>query len=159
MKRALICVLALAALVACKPNGTTTPEQVNNPQDLHVEIGRYGVMLHQAADLTAQKPGTSMADPADPKELARSLRETVWQYNAQRSELCGRNLYTDVTCGPALEPVWLAEPADAAPSFDELKQRSQAVGAEVMKLWNAVCDDARRGTTDTTQRQLVCAIE
>ena len=37
-----------------------------------------------------------MADPTDPKELARALRETVWQYNVERSELCGENLYTDV---------------------------------------------------------------
>src|SRR5262245_20222019 len=110
MRRVLICMLALAALGACKPNAPAQ-QQVHNPQDLHVEIGRYGVMLNQAGELTAHKPGTSMADPADPKQLARALRETVWRYNAQRSDLCGRNLYAELTCGPALEPVWLSEPA------------------------------------------------
>ncbi|MFT3729638.1 MAG: hypothetical protein QM759_17585 [Terricaulis sp.] len=158
MMRFLMCVMAVAALAACKPNGATT-QQANNPQDLQIEIHRYGAMLGQTAQLTENKPGTSMAEPADPKELARTLRETVWRYNVQRSDLCGKNLYVEVSCGPAFEPVWMAEPADAAPSFDELKQRSEAVGAEVQKLWNAICEDARRGVTDAQEKMAVCPME
>ena len=158
MVRALLCVLAVAALVGCKGN-TTTQQQAHNPQDLHTAIGRYGAMLGETSALTAQKPGANMADSADPKELARMLRETVWRYNQQRSELCGKNLYTEVTCGPAFEPVWMSEPADAAPSFDELKQRSDAVGGEVHKLWNAICDDARRAATNSAAKQAVCPMQ
>ena len=158
MKRALLCVLAIAALVACKPNATTQP-QAHNPQDLHIEIGRFGAMLSETAGLTENKPGTSMADPADPKELARMLRETVWRYNGQRSDLCGKNLYVEVSCGPAFEPVWMSEPADAAPSFDELKQRSDAVGGEVQRFWDAICEDARAGVTGQTEKMAVCPME
>jgi hypothetical protein len=158
MKRALVLVVAVLALWACKPSGTATP-QANNPQDLQIEIGRYGVMVNQAAALTAQKPGTSMAEPSDPKEMARSLRETVWRFNVERSELCGRNLYAEVSCTPALEPVWMSEPADASPSLSELSERSQLVGQEVQKFWSAVCDDARRAVADPQQRRQVCAIE
>ena len=158
MMRALLCVLAVAALVGCKPNGAHQ-QQAHNPQDLHIEIGRYGAMLGETSELTAQKPGTSMADPADPKQLARMLRETVWRYNQQRSELCGKNLYVEVSCGPAFEPVWMSEPADAAPSFDELEQRSDAVGGEVQKLWGAISEDARRSVTDAAEKQAVCPME
>src|SRR5262245_32488760 len=98
MMRVLI-VLAVAALTACKPQGAA--QQANNPQDLNIEIGRYSAMLNTTQQLTAEKTGTSMAEVTDPKVLARRLRETVWQYNVQRSELCGKNLYTEVSCGPA----------------------------------------------------------
>lgn len=157
MMRVLMCVLAVAALAACKPNATTT--QANNPQDLQIEVHRYGAMLAETASLTENKPGTSMAEPADPKELARVLRETVWRYNVQRSDLCGKNLYTEVSCGQAFEPVWMAEPADVAPSMDELKTRSEAVGTEVQKFWNAICEDARRGVTDPQEKMAVCPME
>src|SRR5262249_23039605 len=149
--------LAVAALAACKPNGPA--QQANNPQDLQVEVHRYGAMLSETAQLTDNKLGTSMAEPTDPKELARVLRETVWRYNVQRSELCGKTLYTEVSCVPAFEPVWMSEPADAAPSMDELKTRSQAVGDEVQKFWSAICDDARRGVTDPQEKMAVCPME
>ena len=56
MMRALICVLAVAALVACKTE-CDDHLRLTNPQDLHIEIGRYGVMLGQTAEMTAEKPG------------------------------------------------------------------------------------------------------
>lgn len=158
MMRVMICVLAFVALAACKQNNAVH-DVATNAQDLHIEIGRYGAMLNETAHLTEGKTGTGLSDPADVKELARSLREAVWTYNVQRSELCQRNLYTEVSCGPALDPVWMTEPADTAPSLADIQQRSQDVGGEIQKFWGAICDDARRGVRDANERMAVCPME
>ena len=158
MKRALICVLAAIALAGCKPAAPPKPNQ-SDAQTLQIEIGRYGVMLGQTAALTAGKPGTGAGDPTEAKELARALRETVWTYNVQRSQLCARNLYADVSCGPALDPVWLTEPVETPPTLIELRQRSREVGEAVQKFWSAVCDDAKRAQTDPAQRGVICVME
>ena len=158
MRPVVIWVLAFAALAACKQNNAVQ-QTANNAQDLHSQIARFGAMLGETAALTANKPGTGLALASDPKELARALRETVWQFNVQRSQLCARNLYTDVSCGPALEPVWMAEPADAGPSLTELQQRSADVGQEIQKFWGAICDDARRRVTTPSQRQSICPLQ
>jgi len=55
--------------------------------------------------------------------------------------------------------VWISEPVESEPSLEELETRSQAVGEEVMRLWNAVCEDARMREPDEAARQYVCAIE
>ena len=93
------------------------------------------------------------------QDLARRLRETVWEYNLQRSRLCAKGLFTEVSCGPAYEPVWIAEPDSVTPTMEEVQSRSDAVGREVMRLWNAVCTDARSRESDDQERMLVCAIE
>lgn len=158
--RALILALALAACGQAGQEaapGPATPE-TPNPMDLHIEIGRYGVMLDQVRDLTAERPGSAEADPAQPRELGRALREAVWKYNLERSRLCGKGLFTEVACGSAYEPVWISEPSNVEPTLQEIQSRSQALGEEVMRFWNAVCDDAasRAGEQD---RSSVCAIE
>jgi len=158
MNRVLIWALAAAALVACKQNSPAHQSTVT-AEDLHIEIGRYGVMLGQTADLTEGRPGAGMASPSDPKELARALRETVWGYNIQRSQLCRRDLYAEVTCGPVFDPVWMTEPPDATPSLAALEQRSQDVGQEVQKFWTAICEDAKRRAADPSQRQAICMME
>lgn len=157
--------MALAlALAACGQTGEQAkapdaPGEAINPFDLSIEIGRYGVMLDQTENLSADRPGAVETGPDEPGAMARALRETVWQYNLGRSRLCGRGLFTDVACGPVYEPVWLSEPAEATVTLEELKSRSDAVGAEVMRFWNAVCEDARTRTEDEQERMYVCAIE
>ena len=96
--RALIFGLALAAvcLGACRQNTTTpSPGAQVDPHALQIEIGRYGAMLRQTGELTATQIGAPDASAEDAKELARGLREAVWTYNIQRSQLCGRNLFTE----------------------------------------------------------------
>ena len=158
--RAIVLALALAA---CGQTGekAKTPDApaAPDPLDLSIEIGRYGVMLSQAHSLTADRPGAAEAEVTDPHDLARRLRETVWEYNLERSSLCARGLFTDVACGPAYQPVWIGEEADTAPTLAELQTRSNAVGEEVMRFWRAVCEDARSRETDEQARQYVCAIE
>src|SRR5262249_4574112 len=98
--------LALAVLVAmlgaCRPPGQTGPSSAAHvdPHALEVDINRYGAMLHQTGQLTATEIGAPDASAQDAKELARGLREAVWQYNIQRSQLCARNLFTETSCGP-----------------------------------------------------------
>ncbi len=157
-------VILAAALTACGPQagekaGEAPAGEAADPLTLNIEIGRYGVMLSHVHQLSAGRPGTGEPEPSEPRELARALRETVWEYNLERSQLCARGLFAEVACGPVYDPVWISEPADAAPSLEELQARSQAVGEEVMRLWDIVCADARTREPDEAARQYVCAIE
>ncbi|MBX9747100.1 MAG: hypothetical protein K2X34_09375 [Hyphomonadaceae bacterium] len=157
-------VILAAALAACgqqePPAGSDTPAaQAAREYDLQVQLRRYDVMLDQVQSLTADRPGAGAIDDNHPRELARQLRETVWQYNIARSRLCARGLFTEVACGPSYEPVWIAEPADVAPTLDEIQVRSEAVGVETRRLWDAVCEDARTRVADEAERDLVCMTE
>ena len=157
--RTIVLALALAACGQTGEKAKAPDAQAPNPLDLSIEIGRYGVMLSQVHSLTADRPGAAEAEVTDPADLARRLRETVWEYNLERSSLCARGLFTDVACGPAYQPVWIGEAADSAPDIAELQTRSTAVGEEVQRFWNAVCADAREREADEQARQYVCAIE
>jgi hypothetical protein len=157
--RALILVVMLAACGQNAAKGPNAPERPRTPEDMQIQIGRYGVMLDQVHSLTAERPGANEQAPTEPMAMARALRETVWQYNVERSQLCGRGLFTEIACGPSYQPVWISEAADAAPSFEELQNRSAAVGGEVMRFWNAVCEDARTRETNQQDKMYVCAIE
>lgn len=156
--RALVLALALAAC-GQPAEQAKAPDQPPDPFDLNIEVGRHGAMLSQIDNLTSDRPGAVDADVTEPRELARRLRETVWEYNLERSSLCGRGLFTEVSCGPSFQPVWIAEPQDAAPSLEELQTRSNAVGEEVRRFWDAVCADARERETDEEARAYVCAME
>lgn len=160
MRIALIAaVAALAASCGPKPE-TTAPPSVAEPFDLHIEIGRYGAMLNSVQSLTENMPNSGAgAEPTDAHELARSLRETVWEYNLTRSRLCGRGIHADLTCGAPYNPVWLADAPDAAPTMPEIQARADAVGAEVSPLWNAVCEQARAGVADESEKMAVCPME
>lgn len=155
--------LALFLLAACgQSTATKAPEPPHelNPQDVQIEIGRYGVMLDHVTSLTSETPAaTAEADPTAAVQLARRLRETAWRYNLERSQLCEKGLYTAVSCGPVFNPVWLADAPDAQPTLQELKQRADALGAEVQPFWTAVCEDARTHETDEQAKMYVCAIE
>ena len=157
--RAIVLALALAACGQTGDQAKAPEGAAPDPFDLSIEIGRYGVMLSQIHSLSADRPGAAEAEVTDPRDLARRLRETVWEYNLERSSLCARGLFTEVACGPAYQPVWIGEPTDSAPSVEEIQTRSSAVGEEVMRFWNAVCEDARSRETDEQARQYVCAIE
>lgn len=160
--RALVLAVALAACGQQSGSGnvvTPTPLDAPNANNLQIDIGRYGHMLDQVHELTAERPGAAEADPAAPKELARALREAVWQYNLERSRLCAKGLFADVACGPAYEPVWISEPATAEPTLEDIQLRATALGEEVMGLSNAVCADARSREPDEEQRRFICATE
>ncbi|MBC7768501.1 MAG: hypothetical protein H7124_06920 [Phycisphaerales bacterium] len=157
--RAIVLALALAACGQASEQAKAPENQAPDPFNLNIEVGRYGVMLDQIENLTEETPNAAEAEVTDPKDLARRLRETVWAYNIERSALCGRGLYTAVTCGPSYQPVWIAEAPDSAPSLEELQTRSNALGEEVMRFWNAVCEEARTAETDEEARMYVCAIE
>ncbi|MBY0565317.1 MAG: hypothetical protein K2P58_14195 [Hyphomonadaceae bacterium] len=162
--RVAVLVLSLAlTLAACnrsEEKAEAPPPEDANAISLSIEIGRYGVMLSQVHALTGEMPAASAeTDASDPKDMARRLRETVWEYNLERSSLCGRGLYTTLACAPAYEPPWLGEPASAEVSIEDLQIRSVAVGEEVMRFWNAVCADARGREPDEDQRRYVCAME
>ena len=158
--RAMMLALALAACGQSSERQAETPAAPAGPDPftMNIEIGRYGVMLTQIEELTAGRPGAGEPEVTEPRDLARRLRETVWEYNRKRSDLCARGLFTDVACGAAYEPVWIAEPATAAPTLAELQTRNEAVGAEVIGFWNAVCDDARTRAPED-ERAMVCPIE
>lgn len=159
--RAIVLALALAA---CGQTAEKAPEEPAaseepDPFDLNIEIGRYGVMLNHVQQLTRERPGSVEVEVTDPRDLARRLRETAWEYNIERSQLCARGLFTEVACGPAYEPVWISEPATATPTLQEIQSRSDSLGDEVQRFWNAVCADARSRVQDEQERMYVCAIE
>lgn len=157
--RAIVLALCVAACGQTGEQAETpaAPEGVD-PHALSIEVGRYGAMISQVNDQTFERPGTGEADPAQPAAIARSLRERVWQYNIARSQICAKGLFTDVACGPAYEPVWISEPADAAPSLEDLQARSDALGTEVMRLWSAVCEDAEARVPEE-EKMSVCPME
>lgn len=161
MRAFLALLFSVAALAACKPPGQNqpTPGAHVDPHALQVEIGRYGVMLQQTGHLTETQVGAPDASAQDAKELARGLREAVWTYNIQRSQLCARNLFTETTCAPPFEPVWISEPPNTRPAPEQLQQRSQEVGQEIRHFWSVICDDARHRALDRAQQRTICAIE
>ena len=157
-------VVLTLALAACGQSSEKAPaapaaEQGVDPSGLQIEIGRYGAMLGQVRGLTAERPGSAELDPTAPREIARALRETVWEFNVDRSQLCAKGLFAEVACGPAYEPVWISEPASAEPTLEDLQIRSTALGEEVMRFWDAVCEDARTRVEDAQEKMYVCAIE
>lgn len=161
--------LLLAALIpgACGPAAEkekvappAAPEAaVPDAFGLHIEIGRYGAMLRQTGALTADRRAAAEADVESPRELARHLRESVWELNLERSRQCARGLFVEITCGSPYEPVWLSEPATVEPSLVDIQARSAAVGEEVGRLWDAACEDARSRARSRADRAAVCAIE
>lgn len=159
--RAIALALALAACgqtgeqQADVPTGPAGPD----PFTLNIEIGRYGAMLSQVHDQTFERPGSAEPEVTEARDLARRLRETVWAYNIERSRNCAKGLFTEITCTPAYEPVWIAEPPTAEPTMEEIQTRTEAVGAEVMRLWDAVCEDARTRATTDEARATACAME
>ena len=161
MRIVLAVLFSVVALAACKPPGQSRPASGPHvdPHALQIEIGRYGVMLHQTGELTSTQVGAPDASAEDARELARGLREAVWTYNIQRSQLCARNLFVETSCGPAFEPVWISEPPSARPTAEQLQTRSQEVGQVVQTFWGTICDAARHRTQDQAQRRMVCAIE
>lgn len=164
MRQFLFIAFVMGALVACGQNEKAPPApeaQQIQPFDLHIEIGRYGYMLSQVHGIANPEDGMapSNENPEEPRALARSLRETAWEYNLERSRLCARNYLAEASCGPSYNPVWLADPADAAVTLADLQARATALGDVVMPFWNAVCEDARSRVTDEEEQRLVCAIE
>lgn len=160
-----LAIAALLSISACgQPAEKTAPQPTVtegelNAFDVHIEVGRYGAMLSTVDSLTEEMPGVATnEDVSAPTAMTRQLREHVWEYNHTRSRLCGRGLYTAVTCGPAYNPVWLADPADAVVSLQEIQARNEALGAEVMALWGAVCDDHRARVPDE-EKMAVCPME
>ncbi|MEZ5973079.1 MAG: hypothetical protein R3C31_14810 [Hyphomonadaceae bacterium] len=157
-----VIVLALA-LAACGQTGeqggeTSTTPAHPDPFNLNIEIGRYGAMLSQVNDQTAERPGSTEPEVTSQRELARRLREAVWNYNIQRSQLCAKGLFTEVACGSAYEPVWISEPNTVEPTLEEIQSRADALGSEVQTLWGAVCDDARSRVPEE-ERMSVCPME
>lgn len=149
---ALVLVLALAACGQANQRGRQAP-----PPSLQAQVANYGVMLEQVETLTAARPGVGAGDPAQTREIARALRETAWSYNLERSRLCAKGLFTEVSCGTAFEPVWISEPATTEPTMTELQTRADDLGAQVRAFWTAICDDARSRESDEKARALVCA--
>lgn len=156
--RALFLALAVAACGQA-PQAPAAPAQPEAPDPhlMNIEIGRYGVMLDQVGTLSSNRPDGAEIEPTEPAVLARRLREVVWVYNFERSRLCGRALFTTLTCGPAFDPVWINEPNDAAPSLEVLAERQAAVDALVIPFWDAVCADAK--TRQVEAEGGVCPIE
>ena len=161
--RALVFALAMVAtLAACGQSNTasttaTTAEELT-PANLQIEIGRTGAMLGNVRAVTENIPPGVENDPTALREMARALRETVWEYNLERSRLCGKGLYTAVSCGSAYEPVWIAEAADSEPTLEILNERAQGLRAEVSRFEGAICDDARSKVPES-ERMAVCPME
>lgn len=164
MRHPLVSALALALLGACSqpapdPQSAPAPERIE-PFDLNIEIGRYGAMLNQIEEHGLAAP-SAMPEPdvSDRRELARHLRETVWEYNIARSRLCARGVQSALACGPAYAPLWIGDAADVEVPLPELKARADALGEDVMRLWNAVCEEAEARVADEDERRLVCPME
>lgn len=164
MLRTLVIIAVFFPLAACgeqqaQPAPGAPQAEAIDPFNLHIEIGRYGAMMGQVRDHTAETPNAAPEeDVADPIVLARRLRETAWEYNMLASQLCSRGLFAEQTCGPAFNPVWLADPADASVSLEEIETRKEALGDQVLPLWNAVCEQARQGVPEEEQ-MMVCPME
>lgn len=155
-------ILLAVCVAACGQSAEKGPEVPTgpagpDPATLNIEIGRYSAMLYQIDELTAERPG-SASEESEQRDFARRLRENVWRLNLERSQLCAKGLFADITCAGAYEPVWISEPATAEPTLEELQTRSDALGDEVMRFWDAVCEDARSRASEE-DRATVCGME
>lgn len=158
--RVLVFALALAACGQSNPTSgrsTTTTEELT-PQTLQIDIGRTGAMLSNVRALTEEMPAVQENDPTALREMARALREAVWEYNLERSRLCGMGLYTTVSCGAAYQPVWIGETPDSEPTLQILNERNQGLRAEVSRFEEAICNDARQRVPEN-ERMAVCPME
>lgn len=153
--------LASALVLGCATPAALADDPVD-PNTLHISIGRWGAMLSEVGELNARPEDAPAAasddDVTDLRALARQLRETAWQFNLARSEMCARNEMPQVSCGTAFAADWLAEPADAGVSYEELDRRSEELGAVVMPFWDAVCDRAKKDVPQEEQMS-VCPME
>ncbi|MGQ0531149.1 MAG: hypothetical protein ACT4OF_00475, partial [Caulobacteraceae bacterium] len=118
--RAIVLAMALAACgqAGDKQGEVPTGPAGPDPFTLNIEIGRYGAMLSQVTGHTEERPGSAEPEVTDARDLARRLRETVWEYNIERSKICAKGLFIEITCTPAYEPVWIAEPPNAEPTME-----------------------------------------
>lgn len=158
MIRACFAAAALAVIAGCATAAPPASSDPIEPFVLQIDIGRLGVMLGHVEELTREMAGQD-ADPESRRELARKLRETVWEYNLARSQLCARGLYTDISCGPAFAPQWLSDRPDVEPPLALLQDRQGVVGARVMQLWDRVCGDARQRAGKPDDVVEICGIE
>ncbi len=154
--------IAIAFLAACATaptsGGPANPEPVD-PSALQIDIGRLGVMLSHVEDLTQSSP-TPDVNYESPRELARSLRETVWEFNLVKSRLCARQLYVEHTCTPAFHADYLHDAPSVEPPLELTQERAGVVRVRIQQLWDAVCADARqRQGVSVSDRVEVCAIE
>lgn len=158
--RALVFALALAACGQSNTatgTATTAPEELT-PQTLQIDIGRTGAMISNVRAITEEMPAAQENDPTALREMARALREAVWQYNLERSRLCGNGLYTTVSCGAAYQPVWIGETPDSEPTLEILNERNEGLRAEVSRFEEAICNDARSKVPEN-ERMSVCPME
>lgn len=157
--RALVFALALAACGQSNTASTTaTTAEELTPQTLQIDIGRTEAMISNVRAVTEEMPAVTDPDPTTLREMARALREAVWEYNLERSRLCGRGLYTQVSCGNAYAPVWIGEAADSEPTLQILNERNEGLRAEVSRFEEAICNDARARVPEN-ERMAICPME
>jgi hypothetical protein len=149
-------------LAACAHQPTKNDDYDDDDTNLYIEFSYPYLMLDRTRELAKLRYSTSDIDTRnDPRELARVLRETAWEYNAEISSLCAQGLYAELSCLPPLNPPWLFESPRASPSIEELRQREELVHERVRPLWDAACADFRErhpGVTGGDYMQY-CSIE
>jgi hypothetical protein len=129
---------------------------------LYIEVSYPYQMLDRTRELAKLIYDESSFDTRkDARAFARTLRETVWEYNAESSSLCADGLYAEWSCLPALDPPWLGESPKVSPSPEELRRRLDLVQGRLEPLWRAACADfdKRHPNASPEERLPYCSIE
>ena len=131
--------------------------------DLHISVGRVGVMVGQGE--TALRILTDSSEEAvnpytdeydSPKALHYSIYHSALAFNALQADACALNLVGEELCEKPYRPRWMNKvPGKDEPSPGRLASWNDDLQARVSALTGALCDKA----ISKSGEEFLCAIE
>jgi hypothetical protein len=157
-------VVVFVALLAAGDDGYAretepTEEQMERYNTLSIDIGRLGVINDSIVEAwKKRRADENQKSRYDPAELSSWLRAEVWHYNGLRESLCNDRYLVNASCGKPYLPAWIRESSVNTPSDRVLEQRQGELSDQIVRLWDAVCDDLKKRVPEEDAREF-CSIE
>ncbi len=131
--------------------------------DLHISVGRVGVMVGQGETAlriltdSSEELVNPYADEYDsPKALHYSIYQNALAFNALQADACALNLVGEDLCEKPYRPRWMNKvPGKDEPSPSKLASWNEDLQARVSALTGALCEKAITKSGD----EYLCAIE
>ncbi len=119
--------------------GFLAPSAFADDFSASIEVGRFGVMLDQAAAI--ERVPLPVAAEAPQDDLHARLVATVVRFNALAEQVCRKARLPAGDCAGPFTPDWLA---DGRPEADPARLRTMIdeTAARIGTFWGDVCDTA-----------------